>query len=73
MAQFRLAQCQQAPSILASTALMGDVMDEIPKEQLDAIRQLNDADLIRLITEISAYGWPKSVETLKLMIQEKTK
>ena len=52
---------------------MGDVMDEIPKEQLDAIRQLNDADLIRLITEISAYGWPKSVETLKLMIQEKTK
>ena len=32
-------------------------MDEIPKAQLDAIRRLNDADLVKLIKEVSEYGW----------------
>jgi hypothetical protein len=46
-------------------------MEEISKEQLRAIRSLNDPDLVRLVTEISQYGWVKAAEFLKLMIKEK--
>jgi hypothetical protein len=44
-------------------------MDEIPKAQLDAIRRLNDADLGRLIVEISQYSWSKA-EPLRWMMIE---
>jgi hypothetical protein len=40
-------------------------MEEISKEQLSAIRWLSDEQLIRLITEVSQYGWVKASEYLK--------
>jgi hypothetical protein len=49
---------------------MADV-EPIPKELLQAIRELNDASLTRLIKEISEYGWVKAAETLKLALQER--
>ena len=49
---------------------MPDV-EAIPKELLQAIRELNDASLTRLIEEINAVGWPRASETLKLMVQER--
>ena len=52
---------------------MGDVMpnevEGIPKSELDAIRGLNDTDLVKLITEISQYGWVKAQPTLQLMMK----
>lgn len=41
------------------------------KATLDAIRKLDDGELSRLIEEISAYGWRKAEETLRMMIREK--
>jgi len=51
----------------------GDVMGDepIPKDLLDAIRQLNDQSLTRLIEEINAVGWVRASETLRLMVKEK--
>ena len=46
-------------------------MEEISKEQLSAIRWLSDEKLIRLITEISQYGWVKAAEYLKQVQKEK--
>jgi hypothetical protein len=53
---------------------MGEEMDEnlaIPKHTLDQIRSLSDADLAKLIAEISDYGWAKSEPTLRMMIGDK--
>jgi hypothetical protein len=44
--------------------------EEIPKTELDAIRSLNDGDLVKLITEISHYGWPKAEPLLRLLMME---
>jgi hypothetical protein len=41
------------------------------KETLDAIRKLDDADLAKLIEEISGYGWRKAEETLRMIVREK--
>jgi hypothetical protein len=50
------------------------VMDEeIPKSVLDAMRELSDADLAKLIKEISDYSWAKAQATLRLMMEEKEK
>jgi hypothetical protein len=46
-------------------------MEEISKEQLSAIRWLNDEQLIRFITEVSQYGWVKASEYLKQVQKEK--
>lgn len=45
--------------------------EAIPKELLQAIRELNDQSLTRLIEEINAVGWPRASETLRLMVKEK--
>jgi hypothetical protein len=42
---------------------------EISKSQLAQIRGLSDQALIRLITEISMYGWVKAQETLKGLVE----
>jgi len=46
-------------------------MGEISKEQLRAMRWLSDDDLVRLITEVSQYGWVKASEFLKIKMKEK--
>jgi hypothetical protein len=46
-------------------------VEPIPKELLQAIRELNDANLTRLIEEINSIGWVRASETLKLMVQER--
>ena len=43
-------------------------MEDISKEQLDAIRSLNDSELVRFITEVSQYGFVKAAEFLKLIV-----
>jgi hypothetical protein len=45
--------------------------DEIPKSVLDAIRELSDGDLVKLIKEINEYSWSKAQATLRLMMEEK--
>jgi hypothetical protein len=52
---------------------MGDAMEDISKEQLNAIRWLSDQDLIRLITETSVNGWRAGEEFLRLKMKEKAK
>jgi len=47
--------------------------EEIPKSVLDAMRELSDDDLAKLIKIISDYNWAKAVTTLRLMIEEKEK
>lgn len=42
---------------------------EISKSQLAAIRGLSDDALVKLITSISEYGWVKSVEVLKGLVE----
>src|SRR5262245_9705339 len=52
----------------------GDAMDEeIPKSVLDAMRELSDVDLAKLIKVISDYDWAKAATTLRLMMEEKEK
>jgi hypothetical protein len=54
--------------------LMEDGMDEeIPKSVLDAMRELSDDDLAKLIKVISDYNWGKAVTTLRLMMEEEEK
>ena len=48
---------------------MANEVEGIPKSELDAIRGLNDTDLVKLITEISQYGWVKAQPTLQLMMK----
>jgi hypothetical protein len=48
-------------------------MEEISKEQLSAIRWLNDEQLVRLLTEISQYGWMKASEYLKEVMKQRNK
>jgi hypothetical protein len=45
--------------------------EEIPKSVLDAMRELSDADLAKLIKEISDHSWAKAQATLRLMMEEK--
>jgi hypothetical protein len=45
-------------------------MEDISKEQLEAIRSLNDTELVRFITEVSMYGFVKAADFLKLAMQE---
>jgi hypothetical protein len=53
---------------------MEDGMDEeIPKSVLDAMRELSDDDLAKLIKVISDYNWGKAVTTLRLMMEEEEK
>jgi hypothetical protein len=53
---------------------MEDGMDEeIPKSVLDAMRELSDDDLAKLIKVISDYNWAKAVTTLRLMMEEEEK
>jgi len=47
--------------------------EEIPKSVLDAMRELSDDDLEKLIKVISDYNWAKAVTTLRLMIEEREK
>jgi hypothetical protein len=44
--------------------------EEIPKSVLDAMRELSDDDLNKLIKEICDYNWAKAVTTLRLMMEE---
>src|SRR5262249_7775030 len=59
------------PRYWGLTASMGEAMEPIPRELLDAIRQLNNESLTRLIEEINAVGWPRAADTLRLMMQER--
>ena len=43
---------------------------EIPREVLAQIRELSDRDLVRLIKEVSEYGWTKAEVTLRILVKE---
>lgn len=38
---------------------------EIPREVLAQVRDLSDRDLVRLIKQVSEYGWTKAESTLR--------
>ena len=61
-------KCYQRPCLALIALVREALMEDISKEQLDAIRSLNDSELIRFITEVSQYGFVKAAEFLKLMV-----
>jgi hypothetical protein len=49
-------------------------MDEnqtIPKDLLDGLRSLNDDGLTKVLGHIHEYGWQKSVEVLRMLLEER--